>query len=96
MTEMVQVYSVNSRFDAEALVLLLSSFHIPALINQESAGAAYGFTSVPMGIVQILVPAEFEKEALDILDAMERGELETPKGTTSQDELDNPDNDELV
>ena len=91
MAELVQVYTANSRFDAEALVLLLSSFHIPAMINQESAGAAYGLTGVPLGVVQILVPINFEKEAVDILNAMERGELEAPKGTINQDELDNPD-----
>ena len=58
--------------------LMLESFGISAVLFQESAGAAYGFTVGPMGEVQVLVPPEKAAEALELLKAMDEGRMETP------------------
>jgi len=78
MSDTVAVYIASSRFEAEALVVLLETFEIPAEVYQESAGATYGFIGVPLGTVQIRVAEENGDAAREILQAYERGELEAP------------------
>jgi hypothetical protein len=74
----VSVYTVVGRLSAEIIRLMLESFGIQATLYQESVGATYGLTVAPVGEVQIVVPVSQEIEALELLHAMEKGELELP------------------
>ena len=59
---------------------------IPAETSREGAGAAYGFTVGPLGMVDILVPEEHAAQAENLLDAMRRGDL-----TDDSDAIDEDD-----
>ena len=77
-SEYVQVYTAAGTLAAEMVRLLLESLHIPARLLQESAGTVMGLTVGSLGEVSILVPAENESDAREILQAMEDGRLEEP------------------
>ena len=77
-TGFVSVYTAEGKLAAEIIRLMLESFGIQAVLFQESVGVAYGLTVGPVGEVQITVPAGQEKAARELLQAMERGELELP------------------
>lgn len=76
--EYVQVYTAYGQLAAEMVRLLLESMSIPSRLLQESAGLALGLTMGSLGEVSILVPIEDEREAREILRAMEEGRLEEP------------------
>jgi hypothetical protein len=73
--ELVVVYTTAGRGPAGIIQEMLIAAGIPATTSQEGAGAAYGFTVGPMGMVDILVPAPYAADAQRLLDEMERGEL---------------------
>jgi hypothetical protein len=73
--ELVVVYTTAGRGPAGIIQEMLIAAGIPATTSQEGAGAAYGFTVGPMGMVDILVPAPYAADAQQLLDEMERGEL---------------------
>jgi hypothetical protein len=75
---LVLVYTAEGKLVADTIRLLLESFGISAVLIQESAGAAYGFTVGPMGEVQVYVPPEKADEALELLKAMDEGHMEMP------------------
>jgi hypothetical protein len=72
------VFVANGKLEAESVRILLESFEIPAYINQESAGTAYGLSVGPMGEVDVLVPTKYVHDAKKITCAMMAGELEEP------------------
>ena len=72
------VFVANGKLEAESVRILLESFEIPAYINQESAGIAYGLSVGPMGEVDVLVPTKYVQDAKKIIAAMMAGELEEP------------------
>lgn len=89
MNDYVVVYEVDGQLKAESICLLLKSFAINATHSQESAGIAYGLTIGPMGNVKILVPAAQETAAKEILDALEKGDLEQDEPPEDEpDDLD--------
>jgi hypothetical protein len=63
----------------------LEAAGIPAITSQEGAGAAYGLTVGPLGLVDILVPADRAAEAEAHLDSLRRGDL-----TGEPDDVENP------
>lgn len=71
----VMVDEVSGGIQAEILRGLLESQGIPVWLNQEGAGKAYGITLPALGSVQILVPSDFERHALELLNAYYAGEL---------------------
>lgn len=73
--EWVLVDEVSGGIQAEILRGLLEANGIPVWLNQEGAGRAYGLTIPTLGAVQILVPSDVEKQALDLLEAYYKGEL---------------------
>ena len=75
MSDYVTVYVANGQLDAEMVRGFLEASGIPAIISQESVGKVYGLASGPLGEVNILVPAEYSRDALDLLKSMERGDL---------------------
>jgi hypothetical protein len=74
--ELVAVYTTAGRGPAIIIQEMLIAAGIPATTSQEGAGAAYGFTVGPLGMVEVLVPASHEADARRLLEAMERGELD--------------------
>jgi hypothetical protein len=80
--ELVVVYTTAGRGPAGIIEEMLSAAGIPATTSQEGAGAAYGLTVGPLGMVEILVPAPYAAEARRLLEAMERGDLSGEGGET--------------
>lgn len=84
-----QVYIVSSRLEAESICLLLQSFGIAAEISQESVASTLGLTVGPLAKIKILVNNNKLKDAREILQAMDRGELtinpDDPKDSGSGD-----------
>ncbi len=75
--KLVVVFTTTGGGQAAIVQDLLTSAGIPAQTSQEGAGAAYGFTVGPLGLVDILVPEARAAEAEALLAAMQRGDLET-------------------
>jgi len=79
----VVVYSTAGPGPAAIIKELLAAEGIPAETSQEGAGAAYGLTVGPLGLVDILVPAEYAAQAEAVLEAMRRGDLADDADTPS-------------
>jgi hypothetical protein len=75
------VYTAHGQLDAEMIKALLEANGVEASIAGESIGRAYGILSGPLGDMDIMVPAHQVDCARSILDAMERGELDTERPT---------------
>jgi hypothetical protein len=71
------VFVANGMLEAESVRILLESFGIPAYLNQESAGTAYGFTVGILGEVEVVVPLDRIVEAKNIIAEMNAGNLES-------------------
>ncbi len=71
----VVAYTTAGPGQAAIIKELLAAEGIPAVTSQEGAGAAYGLTVGPLGLVDILVPEQFAAQAEAVLDAMRRGDL---------------------
>ena len=72
----VPVYYAEGTLAGEMVRLMLESFRIDAIVSQESIGHTYGLTVGSMGQVAILVPESQVKDAEEILNSMESGDLE--------------------
>jgi hypothetical protein len=90
--EWVTVYTVSGRLSAEMIRLLLESFGINAILSQESVGTVYGLTIGDLGEVDIRVPAVNAESAIDILRAMDAGELEIDDQSSPSNKTDLDDN----
>ena len=72
------VYVGNGFLDAEEIRIFLESAGIPCYANQESIGmSGYSVSVGPLGRAKVYVPAERFDEATQLLEKMDRGELET-------------------
>ena len=78
-SQWVIVYSAAGQLQGSIIKGLLEAAGIPVYLAQEGAGAAYGLTVGPLGLVEIQVPSERAAEAEALLRAMERGELDSPE-----------------
>jgi hypothetical protein len=74
----VVVYTANGTLQAETIRLFLESEGVPATVSQESAGVTFGLTVGRLGEARVLVAAEDEQKAIELLDAMEEGEFILP------------------
>jgi hypothetical protein len=74
----VVVYVGHGTLEAETVRLFLESAGIPAVVIQESAGVTFGLTVGPLGEARVLVSAEDQTRALELLKAMEAGEYILP------------------
>jgi len=72
------VFIAHGQLEADMYRLSLEAAGIPVLTRQESAGAVYGLTVGPLGIVEVLVPGDNLLEASRLLASIEAGELEYP------------------
>ncbi len=90
------VYVGSGTLDAEEIRIFLESAGIHAYINQESIGiTGYSVAVGSMGQARVYVSASQYEEARQLLEKMERGELETNEdlshGETVEDEEDDGD-----
>ena len=60
---------------ADIIKSALVAAGIPAETSREGAGAAYGLTVGPLGMVDILVPEAYAAQAAELLAAIRRGDL---------------------
>ncbi len=86
------VYSTNGQLNAESIKILLESAGIQVMLAGESIGTVYGLGIGPLAAIEVLVPASQVSSAREILDAMDKGELELPSQTDNGD--DEPETDE--
>jgi len=78
--DLVVVYSVAGRLEAERIRSWLEAEGIPAMVSQEGAGGVYALTVGILGLAEVLVPASRAAEAQALLAAMQSGELEQSAG----------------
>ena len=74
--KLVHIYSTDGTIKAELIRAFLETNGIRALVSQESAGIAYGFTVGRLGEARIFVYEEQVAQAEELLAALERGEFE--------------------
>ncbi|GEM_PF-618143 len=91
MTEMVVVYEAGGLLQAEITKAFLESNGISVMLSQESVGATYGLALGPLGNVYVYVPLKQKGEALELIQAMEKGDFED---IPPEETLDIPDDDE--
>jgi hypothetical protein len=81
--KLVVVHTTAGLGPAAIIKAALEAAGIPAETSQEGAGAAFGFTVGPLGLVEILVPDTHAAQAEEIIAAMRRGDLgEEPDNET--------------
>jgi hypothetical protein len=72
------VYVGNGFLDADEIRIFLESAGIPCYANQESIGmSGYSVSVGPLGRAKVFVTADRFDEATQLLEKMDRGELET-------------------
>ncbi len=82
---LIVVYTAVGPGEAEIVKGALMAAGIPAETSREGAGAVYGFTVGPLGMIDILVPAEHAAQAEELLAAMRRGDLNNDSDTIGED-----------
>jgi hypothetical protein len=90
--ELVVVFTSAGPGYADIIKGTLEAAGIPAATSREGAGAAYGFTTGAMGLVDVLVTADRAEEARALL--AELGQKDEAVGGTDEDvdlEDDEPD-----
>ena len=75
----VVITKISGEFNGELLRGLLEAQGIPARLNEEGAGRAYGFSVGPLSEVEILVPKSKEEEAKQVIEHFEAGDFEAPE-----------------
>ena len=83
---LVVVYTAAGPGLADIVKGSLLAAGIPATTAREGAGAAYGITVGPLGVVDILVPEEDVDQAQALLSAMQRGDLNDDNDSIVEDD----------
>lgn len=73
--EFIKVYKANGKLDGEMIKGFLQAQGVEVLLDQDALGLIYGLTVGDLGEVGILVKAEDEAKARELLAAMENGEF---------------------
>jgi len=76
LSDLVVVYRAKGLVDGEIIRGFLEAQGIPASVSQEAAGKIYGLTIGDLGIAEVLVRADDEQKALELLQEMESGGFE--------------------
>lgn len=76
MSEPVIVATVQGEFEEQALRTFLAAHGIPTVVRGEALRKTHAFVLDGLGAVQIMVAAEHEREARDLIAKVESGELE--------------------
>ena len=75
----IHVYTTAGPLEAEMVRIFLESSGIKVITRQESAGATLGLTVGPLGEVKIYAPPEQAKNAKELLESMDKGQLVLPE-----------------
>lgn len=70
-SDWVVVTYAADHLEAEIVAGLLRAFEMPVFIQQEAAGRIFGLTMGTLGMIKVLVPAQFESIAVTLLDEQE-------------------------
>lgn len=84
--QLIVVYTAAGPGLADIIQGTLVAAGIPATTSREGAGAAYGITVGPLGMVDILVPEEDVDQAEALLAAMTRGDLDDDSDAMIEDD----------
>ena len=101
LSDLVVVYRAKGLVDGEIIRGFLEAQGIPASVSQEAAGKIYGLTIGDLGVAEVLVQAQDEQRALELLRDMEAGEFENEILVSEEDDQkalgpqSNPEEDEL-
>ena len=87
---LVTIYTSMGLLPAEVIKSKLEAAGILALLRYQSAGPIFGITVDGLGEVQVLVPQEFEEEALDLIEPVEIGDDEFEDEEWEDDDLSPP------
>lgn len=83
--KLVRLSTVPGLLNADLIKIFLESKGIECLVSQESAGKTLGLTVDGLGSARIYVREDQEKEAEELMAALERGEYELPdEGNNSE------------
>jgi hypothetical protein len=88
---LVVVYTAGNPGLADIIKSTLQAAGIPAQTSREGAGAVYGLTVGPLGMVDILVPEDHAARAEALLAAMRRGDLADDSDDADADTSVDPD-----
>lgn len=66
-TEIKRVWRASGDLDAQMIKNYLESFNIEVILFEESIGKVFGFTSAPLGEVEVYVSADQEELANHLL-----------------------------
>lgn len=83
---LIQVYSTEGQLEAEMIKAFLESQGLKVVLSQESIGRTLGLSAGRLGQVKVLVPESQVKEAVDLLEAMDRGDFENENPSDLSDE----------
>ncbi len=72
----IELLRVQGHINAEPILAALRANGIPARTIGEALGSVYGLTLDGLGEVTIVVPVEYEEQALELLAAADGHELE--------------------
>jgi hypothetical protein len=72
----IELLRVQGQINAEPILAALRANGIPARTIGEALGSVYGLTLDGLGEVTIVVPVEYEPQAIELLAAAEGHELE--------------------
>jgi hypothetical protein len=74
--KLIQVYSTEGQLEAEMIKGFLEAQGLNVTLSQESIGRTLGLSAGRLGQVKVLVPESQVTAAVDLLEAMERGDFE--------------------
>jgi hypothetical protein len=74
--KLIQVYSTEGQLEAEMVKGFLEAQGLNVTLSQESIGRTIGLSAGRLGQVKVLVPESQVTSAVELLEAMERGDFE--------------------
>jgi len=74
--KLIQVYSTEGQLEGEMVKGFLEAQGLNVTLSQESIGRTLGLSAGRLGQVKVLVPESQVTAAVDLLEAMERGDFE--------------------
>jgi hypothetical protein len=74
--KLIQVYSTEGQLEAEMIKGFLEAQGLNVTLSQESIGRTLGLSAGRLGQVKVLVPESQVTSAVELLEAMERGDFE--------------------
>jgi len=74
--KLIQVYSTEGQLEAEMVKGFLEAQGLNVTLSQESIGRTLGLSAGRLGQVKVLVPESQVTSAVELLEAMERGDFE--------------------